>query len=64
MKKGHICQKDNLIKNLPYLYYKNYPNNCTFIFSIITKIMEDIELCEKSSQILFSESIGKLAETF
>ncbi len=64
MKKGYICQKDNLIKNLPYLYYKNYPNNCTFIFSIITKIMEDIELCEKSSQILFSESIGKLAETF
>ena len=33
MKKGYICQKDNLIKNLPYLYYKNYPNNCTFIFS-------------------------------
>ena len=61
MKKGYVCQKDNVIKNLTYLYFKNYPYNCTFIFSLITTIMEDIELYDKSSQILFSESIGLLA---
>ncbi len=64
MKKGYVCQKDNLIKNLTYLYFKNYPNNTSFIFSIITTIMDDIELYEKSSQMLFCESIGKLAEKF
>ena len=64
MKKGYVCQKDNLIKNLTYFYFKNYPNNTSFIFSIITTIMEDIELYEKSSQMLFCESIGKLAEKF
>ena len=64
MKKGYVCQKDNVIKNLTYLYFKNYPYNCTFIFSLITTIMEDIELYDKSSQILFSESIGLLAQKF
>ena len=64
MKKGYVCQKDNLIKNLPNLYYKNYPNNTSFIFSIIISIMDDIELYEKSSQKLFSESLGKLGEKF
>ena len=64
MKKGYVCQKDNVIKNLTYLYFKNYPYNCTFIFSVITTIMEDIELYDKSSQILFSESIGLLAQKF
>ena len=64
MKKGYVCQKDNLIKNLPNLYYKNYPKNTSFIFSIIISIMDDIELYEKSSQKLFSESLGKLGEKF
>ena len=64
MKKGYVCQKDYIIKNLTYLYFKNYPNNCIFIFSLITKIMEDIEIYDKSSQILFSESLGELAKKF
>lgn len=64
MRKGYVCQKDYLIRNLTYFYFKNYPNNTSFIFSIITTIMEDIELYEKSSQMLFCESLKKLAEKF
>ena len=64
MKKGYVCQKDYIIKNLTYFYFKNYPNNCIFIFSLIRKIMEDIEIYDNSSQILFSESIGELAKKF
>ena len=64
MKKGYVCQKDYIIKNLTYFYFKNYPNNCIFIFSLITKIMEDIEIYDRSSQILFSESLEELAKKF
>ena len=50
MKKGYLCQVEKLIKDLKYIYTNNYPDNSSFIFSIIINIMENIELYEKNTQ--------------
>ena len=60
MKKGYLCQVEKLIKDLTYIYTNNYPDNSSFIFSIITNIMENIELYEKNTQFLFAKSLVNL----
>lgn len=62
LKKGYQCQKENLIKNFPYLYYKDYPSNKALIFSSISSLMENIELVDKKCQILLSESLCNLVK--
>ena len=47
-----------------YIYSKNYPTNSGFIFSIIENIMENIELYEKNTQLLFAKSLIELGEYF
>lgn len=49
------------MKNLHNIYFFNYPKNVQLISSTITNIMENIELYEKNYQILFSNSLSKLA---
>ena len=62
LKKGYQCQKEKLIINLPYLYFKNYPKNTNLISSTINSIMENIELSEKKTQILYGKALGELGE--
>jgi len=64
MKKGYLCQVEKLIKDLTYIYTNNYPDNSSFIFSIITNIMENIELYEKNTQFLFAKSLVELGKSF
>ena len=64
MKKGYLCQVEKLIKDLKYIYTNNYPDNSSFIFSIITNIMENIELYEKNTQFLFAKSLVELGKSF
>jgi len=64
MKKGYLCQVEKLIKDLTYIYTNNYPDNTSFIFSIITNIMENIELYEKNTQFLFAKSLVELGKSF
>ena len=64
MKKGYLCQIEKLIKDLKYIYTNNYPDNSSFIFSIITNIMENIELYEKNTQFLFAKSLVELGKSF
>ena len=64
MKKGYLCQVEKLIKDLVYIYSNNYPNNSNFIFSIITNIMDNIELYEKNTQFLFAKSLVELGKYF
>ena len=64
MKKRYTCQVEKLIKDLTYIYSNNYPNNTGFIFSIIENIMENIELYEKNTQLLFAKSLVELGKYF
>ena len=64
IKKGYSCQVEKLIRDLTYIYSKNYPNNSGFVFSIIENIMENIELYEKNTQLLFAKSLIELGKYF
>ena len=64
MKKRYTCQVEKLIKDLTYIYSNNYPNNTEYIFSIIENIMDNIELYEKNTQLLFAKSLVELGEYF
>ena len=64
MKKRYTCQVEKLIKDLTYIYSNNYPNNTGYIFSIIENIMDNIELYEKNTQLLFAKSLVELGEYF
>ena len=64
IKKGYSCQVEKLIRDLTYIYSHNYPNNSSFIFSIIENIMENIELYEKNIQLLFAKSLIDLGKYF
>lgn len=59
LKKGYTCQKENLIKNLSEIYSKNVSPQT--IFSIIISITENIELWEKSIQLVFPKSLASIA---
>ena len=58
MNKRYTCQVEKLIKDLTYIYSNNYPNNTEYIFSVIENIMDNIELYEKNTQLLFA--MGKI----
>ena len=64
MKKRYTCQVEKLIKDLTYIYSNNYPNNIEYFFSIIENIMDNIELYEKNTQLLFAKSLVELGEYF
>ena len=64
MNKRYTCQVEKLIKDLTYIYSNNYPNNTEYIFSVIENIMDNIELYEKNTQLLFAKSLVELGNYF
>ena len=62
MKKGYACQKENLLKNIPFIYFNDFPNNTNLIASTISSIMENVELSDKNIQILFGKCLKELGE--
>ena len=60
MKKGYACQKENLLKNIPFIFFNDFPNNTSLIASTVSSIMENIELSDKNIQILFAKCLNEL----
>ena len=64
IRKNYLYQLEKLIMDIPYFYLKDFPDYTTFMQSIVMNIMDNIELKEKSTQVLFPQYLCKLCIEF